>query len=148
MYPTRGSVIFKLLRTLISALVLVAIAGLCAFVVFNLSGLPFVGTIVKFVMPFVWGIIGFYAILWVLIWFSYRDFQWASKLCEAKESYDLGRYRKAVDYASFALNYKKKCGLSYYLRSRAYEHCEIGGLPRSDMDMAQSLGINPDNFDF
>lgn len=148
MYPSKGNVIFKFLRTVIGALFLGLVAVFCVIGAFKLISLPFLSFILNFVMPVFWVFIAIYLLMWVGVWFSYRDFKWASRLCDAKESFDMGRYRKAVDYASFALNYRKKCGLAYYLRSRAYEHCETEGLPQSDLDMAQSLGINPDKFDF
>ena len=148
LYPSKGSVLFKLLRTVLGAGFLVAVALLLMLLAFKVSALPFLSLIVSYVLPAFWVFLAIYLIMWIGVYFSYRDFKWASRLCDAKESFDLGRYRKAVDYAGFALNYKRKCGLSYYLRSRAYGELEPESIPKSDLDMAISLGISPDNFDF
>ena len=148
MYPSKGSVFFKFVRTFLGAAFLCAVLVLAALLALKVSALPFLTMILTYVMPAIWVFLIVYLLMWVGVYFSYNDFQWASRLCEAKESYDLGRYRKALDYAGFALNYKKKCGLSYYLRSRAYENLDSESLHQSDLDMAISLGIIPDNLDF
>ena len=148
MYPSKASVVWKLSRTLMLVLFLTVVAAAAMFLVLKLSALPFITMVLSYVMPVFWVLLVSYLLMWIGVYFSYKDYKWASRLCEAKESYDLERYRKAVDYASFALNYKKKCGLSFLLRGKAYEHLDNGSLPRTDMDMAVSLGINPDDFDF
>lgn len=148
MYPSKGSVVFKFVRTFLGILFLDAVIVLFLALAFKLSALPFLTLILSYVMPAFWVFVVVYILMWVGVYFSYKDFKWASRLCDAKEAYDLGRYRKALDFAGFALNYKKKCGLSYYLRSRAFEHLEPESLHRSDLDMALSLGIVPESFDF
>ena len=147
MYPSKASVVWKLSRTLMLVTFLSLVAAAVVLIVFKLSSVPFITVALGYIMPAFWVILVSYLLMWVGVYFSYKDYKWASRLCEAKESYDLERYRKAVDYASFALNYKKKCGLSFLLRGKAYEHLDNGSLPRTDFDMAVSLGINPEDFD-
>ena len=146
-YPKTGSVIFKLVRTLLGALFLIAVGVLFVWAAIQLTGLPFISVILNTIQPFLWGVLIVYLLFWLAIYFSYKDYLWAARLCEAKESYDMGRYRKTVNYATFALAFKKNCSLSYYLRSKAYEELEPDSLPRSDYDMALSLGLNPDQID-
>lgn len=148
MYPGAGNVAFKLVRTLILVSVLVGAVFLIGWGAVQISGLPFVSFLFKFIAPYLWIAALLYGLLWIAVYFSYRDYRWAANLCQAKESFDLGRYRKAVNFATFALAYKGKCGLSYYLRSKSYEHLEPESLHRGDLDMAFSLGIDPEKFDF
>lgn len=147
MYPSAGNVIFKMVRTLVLAAVLIGLFLLAGWGAIQVSGLPFISFVFKVVSPYLWIVALVYALLWIGVYFSYRDYRWAANLCQAKESYDLGRYKKAVNYATFALAYKEKCGLSYYLRSKSYEHLEPESLHRGDLDMAFSMGIDPEKFD-
>lgn len=148
LYPAAGSVAFKLIRTVLTAAVLLGLLLLVVWGVLTLTGLPFVPFLMKFVSPYLWIVGLVYLLLWILVYLSYRDYRWAANLCQAKESFDLGRYKKAVNFATLALAYKGRCGLSYYLRSKAYENIDSDSLPKGDLDMAFSLGIDPAKFDF
>lgn len=86
MYPAAGSVAFKLIRTVLTAAVLIGLLLLVVWGALALTGLPFVPLLMKFVVPYLWIVGLVYLLLWILVYLSYRDYRWAANLCQPKRA--------------------------------------------------------------